>query len=131
MPCSGIAEIKLGADAGVAQSCGELLASPHAFGAEHGDQHRAGGRFLAELAEHRERGLQPRDADGETGRRYRLAHEARHQPVVAPAAADRAESDGTAFVVFGFDQQFNFVDRAGVVFESADDGRIDKDTIVS
>ena len=47
------------------------------------------------------------------------------EPVVAPAAADRAEADGLALVVLGLERQFNFVDRAGVVFEAADDGGID------
>ena len=78
-----------------------------------------------ELAEMRERGLQARDADGETGRRHRLAAKARHEPVVAPAAADRAEAHRAAFLVLGFEGEFNFVDRAGVVFEAADDRGID------
>ena len=87
------------------------------------------GGFVAELAERGERRLQARDADGEAGRRHRLAHEARDEPIVTPAAADRAEAHRAAFVVFGFDQQFNFVDGAGVVLEAADDGWIDANSV--
>ena len=65
------------------------------------------------------------------GRRHRLAAEARDEPVVAPAAADRAEAHRAAFLVFGVEQEFNFVDRAGVVFETADDGRIDHGSVVT
>ena len=71
-----------------------------------------------------ERGLQPRHADGKAGRRHRLAAEARHQAIITPAAADRAEAHGAAFFVFGLKQQFHLVDRAGVVFEATDDGKI-------
>ena len=89
-----------------------------------------GSGFSPSLPSAVERRLQPRDADGEAGRRHRLAAEARHQPVITPAAADRAEAHRAAFLVFGFDQQFNFVDRAGVVLEAADDGGIDANTIL-
>ena len=52
----------------------------------------------------RERRLQARHADREAGRRHRLAAEARHQPVIAPAAADRAEAHRAAFLVLGLEQ---------------------------
>ena len=125
----GIAEIEFGADAGVAKLGGERLAGLHAVGAEHRDQHGAGGRLLAELAERGERRLQARDADGEAGRRHRLAHEARHETVVAPAAADRAETHRAAFVVLDLEGEFNFVDGTGVIFEPADDGLIDANAL--
>ena len=51
------------------------------------------------------------------------------QPVVAPAAADRAEAHRAALLVLGLEQEFDFVDRAGVIFEAADDGGIDADAI--
>ncbi len=101
-----------------------------AVAVEHRDHHRAGRGLAVELAEHGQRRLQARDADGEAGRRHRLAAEARHQAVVAPAAADRAEAHRPAFLVLGFEQQFNLVDRAGVVFEAAHDGGIDQNAIV-
>ena len=126
----GVAEIELGADAGVAQLRDELLVAGD-VAAEDGDDDGAGLPFAAELAERAERRLQPRDADGEAGRRHRLAHEARDETVVTPAAADRAEADGAAFVVFGFDEQFNFEDRAGVILEAADDGGVDLDSPVA
>ena len=126
----GIAEVEFGADFCVAQHRHHFLIFGHALAVEYGDDHRAGCGLVVELAEQRERGLQARDADGETGRRHRLAAEARDQAVVAPAAADRAEAHGAAFFVFGFERQFNFVDRAGVVLEAADDGFIDLDSIL-
>ncbi len=106
-----------------------LLIVGDAVAVEHRDQHRAGRRLVIELADQGQRGLQPRHADGEAGRRHRLAAEARHEAVVAPAAADRAEAHRAAFLVLGFEQQFNLVDRAGVVLEAADDGGIDPDSI--
>ena len=76
-----------------------------AVAVEHRDDSTGpGAGLVAELAERGQRRLQARDADGEAGRRHRLAHEARHQPVVAPAAADRAEAHRAALVVLGFDQ---------------------------
>src|SRR5258705_5327885 len=125
----GIAEIELGADFFGAQGRDHLLIVGDAVAVEYGDDH--GTEFLrgVELAEHRQRGLQPRYADRKTGRRHRLAAKARHQPVVTPAAADRAEAHGPAFFVFGVEQQFYFVDRAGVIFEPAHDGGIDADPI--
>ena len=53
------------------------------------------------------------------------------EPVVAPAAADRAEAHGPAFFVLGLEQEFDLVDGAGVVFEPADDGGIDADACSS
>ena len=84
-----------------------------------------------ELAEHRQRGLQPRHADRKSGRRHRLAAKARDQTVITPAAADRAEAHRAAFFVLGFEREFYFVDRAGVIFEAADDGGIDADAVSS
>ena len=52
------------------------------------------------------------------------------QAVVAPAAADRAEAHRAAFLVLGLEGQFNFVDRAGVIFEAADDGGIDANAVM-
>jgi hypothetical protein len=54
------------------------------------------------------------------GGRHRLAHEARDQPVITPAATDRAELDLLALLVGDVEQQFRFEDRAGVVFEATD-----------
>ncbi len=56
---------------------------------------------------------------------HRLAAKARDEAVITPAAADRAEAHRAALLVLGFEQQFNLVDRAGVIFEAAhDDGSI-------
>jgi hypothetical protein len=67
-----------GADIGGAQGRDHALIIGDAVAVEYGDDNRAGLAFFAELAEHRERRLQPRDADREAGRRHRLTHEARH-----------------------------------------------------
>ena len=100
-----IAEIKLGADAGVAQRRDHLLVVGDAVAIEHGDDHRAGcGLCRRACRAGVQRRLQARHADGEAGRRHRLAAEARHQSVVAPAAADRAEAHRAAFLVLGFEQ---------------------------
>src|SRR3981189_2439704 len=93
----GIAEIELGANVGVAQGRDHLLVIGDAIAVEHGDDDGTEFRRGVELAEHGERGLQPRHADGKAGRRYRLATKARHQPIIAPAATDRTEPHRTAF----------------------------------
>jgi len=67
----------------------------------------------------REGGEQPRHPDGEAGRRHRLAAKARHEAVVAAAAADGAEADGGAVVAGGREGEFDLVDGAGVVLKAA------------
>ena len=57
--------------------------------------------------------------------------EARHEIVVAPAAADRAEAHRAAVLVLDLEGQLDFEDRAGVVFEAAHDGGIDSDAAVA
>ena len=84
-----------------------------------------------ELAEVLQRCHQPRDADGKSSRRHRFATEARDQPVIAPAAADRAEAHDLAILVGDFGKKLGLVDRPGVVFETANDGGIDADTASS
>ena len=59
---------------------------------EYGDHDGTGLRFGFDLAEILERREEARHADGKSGRRHRLATEARDQPVIAAAAADRAEA---------------------------------------
>src|SRR5262249_46808601 len=73
---------------------------------------------------------QPRYADGEAGRRHRLAAEARHEAIIAAAAADRSEAHRLAVVAGDHQRQFDLVDRTGVVFEAAHDGRIDLNSVV-
>ena len=108
-----------------------LLVAAEAFGVLVHDQHDdrrddIGGVELAEVLQRRH---QARDADGKAGRRHRLAAEARDQPVITPAAADRAEAHDLAVLVGDFGQQFGLEDRAGVVFEAADDGGVDRDAV--
>src|SRR5690606_16629344 len=74
-----------------------------------------------ELAERFQRGGEARDADGETGRRHRLAAKTRHQPVIPPAAADRAEAHDFSLFVGDLGEEFGLVDGAGVIFEAAHD----------
>ena len=72
---------------------------------------------------------QARDADGKAGRRHRLAAKARDEPIVAPPAADRAESHDPSLLVGDLGQELGLVDRAGVVFEPANDGGINEHAI--
>src|ERR1700682_270601 len=120
----GIAEIKLGADFCGTQGRAHLLIVGAAIAIEYCDDHGAKFGLGVELAEHRERGLQPRHADGKSGRRHRLAANPRDEAIIAPAAADRTKTHRTAFFVFGVEKQFNLVDGAGVIFEAADDRNI-------
>ena len=57
-------------------------------------------------------------------------HEAADQPVIAPAAADRAEHDRLALLVRDLERQLGLEDGAGVVFEAADDRGIDSDAVL-
>src|SRR5665647_621911 len=120
-----IAEIKFGADVGGAERRYHALVVGDAVAVEYGDDDRAGARFAVELAERGQRRLQTRDADREAGGRHRLAAEARNKPVITPAATDRTETNGAAFVVLYLEGEFDLVDRAGVIFETADDGGVD------
>ena len=55
--------------------------------------------------------------------------EAADEPVIAPAAADRAEAHRAAVLVLDLKGQLGLVDGAGVVFEAAHDGRVDDDAV--
>ena len=112
----------------VAQRRDHLLVVGDAVAVEHGDDHGAELRPGVELAEHGQRGLQPRHADRETRSPAPVRPKPRHQPIITPAAADRAEAHRAAFFVFRLEQQFDLEDRAGVVFETADDGGINCNT---
>ena len=93
------------------------------------DQHDDRAAFVLRLGERAadrlQRGEQPRHADRKAGRRHRLAAKPRDEPVIAPAAADRAEADRMALVVADIDQELGFEDGASVIFEAADDGAVD------
>src|SRR5262245_34157165 len=80
-----------------------------------------------DLAEMLQRRQQPRHADRNARRRHRLAAKARNQSVITPAAADGAEANETALLVLCFEVQINFVDRACVILETADNTRVDSD----
>ena len=92
------AEIHFGGDPRRAQGRDEALVVGHMVAVEHGDDDRAGlcGAGDDRTVDRAQRRQQARDADRKAGRRNRLGAKARHQPVVAPAAADRAEADRLA-----------------------------------
>ena len=96
---AGGAEVHLGADAGRAQRLRHLLVVGEAvlLHDEHDDGAVGDGGLV--LVERGQRRLQARHADGEAGGRHLGAEEALDQPIVAPAAADRAEAHGLAVLV--------------------------------
>src|SRR6185312_4074408 len=65
----------------------------------------------------------------ESRRRNILTAEAADEAVIAAAAADRAETHGATVIVFDLEGQLRLEHSAGVIFEAADDGRIDPDAI--
>ena len=89
--------------------------------------HRTGLGPALDFATMLQRCGQPRHADGEARRRDRLAAKARNQSVVTPASGNRAEAHWPAGLVLNVERQIYLVDRAGVVFEAADDCCIDND----
>src|SRR5262249_18680063 len=74
----------------------------HAITVEDGHHHGTGLWPRLDLAEMRKRGGEARYPDGKAGRRHRLAAEAGHEPIVASAAADRAETHRPAVVILRF-----------------------------
>jgi hypothetical protein len=124
-------EIDLGRDAGVAQFAGDGEVVGH-VGLVEGDDHHRPARDAAGLAARRpQRRRQARDAEREAGGRGHLAGEPRHQVVVAPAAADRAEAHRLALVVEVVEQQLGLEHRAGVVLQAADDDGSNRRLVVA
>ena len=74
-------------------------------------------------------GQQPVNADGDAGGRHRLAGEALHQIVIAPAARDRAELPLAALFIQDFKGQFRLEHRAGVIAKAADHAGVQNDAI--
>src|SRR5215213_3662180 len=97
-----ISKIQLGADIRVAKTGNHLLIVGD-FSSEYRDDDRTEGRLGAELAEHRQRRLQTRHADGKSRRRHRLTAETRDETIIAATAADRTEANGAALFVLGFE----------------------------
>src|SRR5262245_2181859 len=126
---AGRAEIDLGADVLSAQPARQHLIFADALAVAHEHDNRPDIRLCITLFDVRECGREPRHADRESGGGYALAAEARDQAVVAPAAADRAEPHRPALVVLDLEGEVHFVDRAGVIFEPANDGRVDLHSI--
>src|SRR3984885_915250 len=122
------AEIKLGANARAAQRRHHALIVGDAILVEDSDDDRAALGLGFNLANLFQRRGQARHADGKSRRRHRLAAKARDEAVVTSTAADRAEARRAVFAV-GRECQFNFEHRAGVIFETANDARIEADAI--
>ena len=85
--------------------------------------------FGTEIAGELQRIGEARDADGEAGGRDGLVAEAGDEAIVAPATADGAEDDLLALLVGDGEGEFDLEDRAGVVFEAADDGGVDANAV--
>ena len=118
---AGLAEIKLGADAGLAEVLRHLLVIGDAVAVEHEHDDRALRGAGLELAEALEAEQETRHADGDAGGRNLLAGEALDQPVIAPAADDRAEPDGLAALVLDGSGQLSLEHGARVIFQPAHD----------
>ena len=127
---AGLAEIKLGADAGVAQGLHQALIVGHAVAIEHQHDDGAAHRIAFELAESLEAEEQSRDADGDAGGRHFLAGEALDQSVIASAETDRAKPDRLPALVLHRRQQLRLEHWAGVILEAAHDGGIDTDSLI-
>ena len=112
-----------------AQRRDHLLVVGDAILVEHRDHDRAGFGLRVDLLQMLQRRHQARHADRDAGRRNIFAAEAPDQAVIAPAARDRAEAHRLAVLALDREGQLNFKHRAGVVFEAADDGRIDTNAL--
>lgn len=125
-----VALIHFGADALGAQRLRECLVTAHALHITVHDGDENGGKrlHLTELAEVLQCRHQARDADGEAGGRNRLAHEARNEAIITPAATDRAEYDLFALFIGDIEGQLGLIDRAGIIFETANNRGVDLDT---
>src|SRR3569833_2074230 len=125
----GVAEIELGANAALSQLRHHFLIVGNAVAIEYGHDNRPNRRLCVELAQHGQRGLQPRYADGKTGRRHRLATEARDEAVIATSAADRTEHHRLPLLVRDLGKQLCLEHGAGVVFKTTHHGRIARELV--
>src|SRR5581483_1362683 len=125
------AEIKLGANVGLAQRRDHLLIVGDAILIEHGDDNGTRLGLGVELLQARERIHQARNTDGDAGRRDIVGTKAPDQAVIAPTARNRAEPHRPAILARDRRSQLALEYRAGIVFEAAHDGRIDRDLAVA
>ena len=127
------AEIELGRDPRSAQARNEPLIIRHrrlvAVEREHHHRTRRFRRCDDWALDRSQRRQEARDADRKAGRGNRLRAKPRHQPVVAAAAADRAEPDRPAVLARRLERQLGLEDRAGVIFKPAHDGGVDTDAV--
>src|SRR5262249_13832298 len=124
-------EIKLGADAAIAQGRDHFLVIGDAFAVEHRDDDGAGLGLGLDLAEMLQRRHQSRHADRKSRRRHGLAAKARDPSIVTPAGAYRAETNWSALVVLSLERQIHFEDWAGVILKAANHGSINADAFAS
>ena len=85
----------------------------HVVLGEDDDDHGAAHGVLGAPSRRAQGRGQTRDAEGEAGRRRALTGEAGDQIVIAAAAADRAEADGTTLVVNRVEQQLGLTGEGG------------------
>src|SRR5262249_20975470 len=118
---AGVAEIELGRDAIIPEPADHRLVVGKTAAVHDQHDHRTLRVASLVLAEGGERGLQPRDADREAGRRHILLQEAADEPIIAAAAANGAEADRAAILVLHLEGEIGFEDGARVVLETTND----------
>src|SRR5262249_723998 len=123
-------EIKLGADAAIAQGRDHFLVIGDAFAVEHRDDDGAGLGLGLDLAEMLQRRHQSRHADRKSRPPPPLAPKPRHHSILT-AVAYRAQTNWSARVVLSLESQIHFEDWAGVILKAANHGSINADAFAS
>ena len=123
------AQEHFGPNARTAEFRRHLLVIGNAILIHNQNHHRPGRLGSAEIAGEFQRMSEARHADREAGCGDGLGTEARDEAIISPAAANRAEHNLLALLIGDGEGQFDLEDRAGVVFEAADDGTVNANAI--
>src|ERR1043166_4015686 len=123
------AEIKLGADAGVAERLHHALIVGEAILLKDSNDDGPGFSLRIALADVNQRRHQPGHADRNPRRGHLIIAEPTNHSIVTSAAGYRTEAHRSSLVVFDSERKFNFVHWARVVLETANNGRINPNPI--